>query len=80
MKTRSVPRHLWPSDHQRVDHAGNALHAAAAAKLEEFRAQGMPADLAGALKWIAEHRQLDVLRAELVDDAVALVIGQEGPQ
>jgi hypothetical protein len=59
MKTRSVPRHLWPDDHQRVDHAGNALHDAADQQLTEFRAQGMPADLAGALKWLAARRVLE---------------------
>jgi hypothetical protein len=59
MKTRSVPRHLWPADRQRVDHAGNALRDAADKQLAEFRTQGMPADLVGALKWIAARRVLE---------------------
>ena len=52
-KTRGLPRYLWPDDHQRTDYRGNTLRDAAAKQLAEFRGQGMPSDLAGALRWIA---------------------------
>jgi hypothetical protein len=55
MKTRSVPRHLWPSDRQRVDHAGDKERALAADVLAECYRRGMPRDLAGALKWVNEQ-------------------------